>query len=402
AYNWATEYYTYARNTNYDLNAANTSASTGYALKAFGNPDTRWETSRSWNIGMDWSILQGLFGGSIEFFDRYTSDMLVADSYTALAGQGSPPYVNLGNIDNKGFDIDLRHDNDIGSVRYNVSVNLSHYKNEVKKLSESVGAQFWGGSTRFGNVTLTQAGLPMSSFYGFKILGFYESEEDVFAYKGTAGDRSGQTVLPYGVSSDESLMAKHWVGKYKFEDANGDGRITAADKVVIGDPHPDFTGGANFGASYRNFDLSASFYFSVGNDIYNYTKWLSDFWSYGGNRSTTMRDNSWEPGKENAVLPILDFLDNISNNDSHDYYVEDGSFLRLQRLSLGYTVPINSIDNLRIYVQGGNLFTITNYSGIDPDLTNQAPGDGGDLTRGMDFWNWPKSREVILGINVAF
>ena len=107
--------------------------------------------------------------------------------------------------------------------------------------------------------------------------------------------RQGQTVLPLGIGTDAALNPKLWVGKYKYEDVNGDGFINASDQKVLGSPHPDFTGSTNFGLNYRNFDLSASFYFSVGNEIFNYSKWWTDFWSYEGNRSTTMRDKSWEP-----------------------------------------------------------------------------------------------------------
>lgn len=123
-------------------------------------------------------------------------------------------------------------------------------------------------------------------------MGFYESDEDVTSYPGTTGSRQGQTVLPLGVVSDAALNPGLWVGKYKYGDVNGDGLINAADQTVIGSPHPAFYSSSSIGFNFMNFDLSTSFYFSVGNEIFNYAKWWTDFWSYEGNRSTKMRDKS--------------------------------------------------------------------------------------------------------------
>jgi hypothetical protein len=120
-----------------------------------------------------------------------------------------------------------------------------------------------------------------------------------------------------------------------------------------------------------------------------------------------MRDKSWEPGKTDAVLPILDYQDPVSNKNPNSYYVENGSFMRMQNLNIGYTFPEGitsrvNMDNLRIYLRGTNLFTLTKYSGIDPDVSNQTLGDGGDLTKGVDFFHWPVSKQLLIGVNVAF
>jgi len=408
ANNWATEYGTNPGFTNYDFNASQSSAYQGFMLSTYGNPDTKWESTQMVNIGVDATLFDGIFDGSIEYYVKNTSDMLVLDSYSALAGEATAPYVNLGKMKNTGWDLALNHRYNIGKLEYNVGLNLSTYKNEVVKLNEAVGTRFWGGGdSRLGFLTLTELGRPVSVFYGYNILGFYESEEDVAAYKGTTGARQGQTVLPLGVGTDAALNPKLWVGKYKYEDVNGDGFINANDQEVLGSPHPDFTGSASFGVNYMNFDLSASFYFSVGDEIFNYAKWWTDFWSYEGNRSTTMRDKSWEPGKTDAVLPILDYQDAVSNKNPNSYYIEDGSFVRMQMLNLGYTFPRNILskigaDNLRVYLQGTNLLTFTKYSGLDPDVTNQTLGDSGDLTKGVDFFHWPVSKQFLIGVNVAF
>ena len=405
--NWANEYVTDPRNTNYDLDGTQGSAHTGFGLSNFGNADTRWETTRMTNVGFDMVLFKGKLETNIEYYVKRTSDMLVRDSYSAIAGSGTPPYVNLGKIENKGWDFSVIHRNEIGKIGYSVGVNISTYKNNVVKLNDDVNAQFWGGGTRYGNVTLTEQGSPISQFYGYSTIGFYESVSDVTSYKGVTGDRAGQTVLPLGVGTDAELIPEQQIGKWIFEDINGDGRVNSEDKHAIGSPHPDFTGGMNLGLEYGNFELTTFFYFCVGNDIYNQNRWWLDFQSQDGNRSTTMRDRSWEPGKTDALLPILDAGDIISNSAPNTYLVEDGSYIRLQNLNLSYTIPkqfINRIgvDNLKFYIQGVNLFTLTKYTGLDPDITNQSLGTSGDLTKGMDYGKWPSPKQFLIGVNMAF
>jgi len=405
--NWADEYVTNPATTNYDLDGAQGTANAGFGVSRFGNSDTKWETTKMLNVGTDITLLDGLLEANIEYYVKNTSDMLVLDNYSALAGNGTPPYVNLGSMQNKGWDFTLSHSNTIGKFGYDFGINVSTYKNNVVSLNNLPGTRFWGGGTRYGNVTMTEQGKPISQFFGYNIIGFYESEDQVTGYVGATGDREGMPVLPIGVGSDENLIPREWVGKYIFEDTNGDGYINAEDKTVIGNPHPDFTGGINIGLSYGNFDLSAIFYGSYGNDIYNQVKWWTDFNSQEGNRSMTMLTGSWEPGKTDAVLPILDEGDNVSNRDAHSYYVEDGSYLRLQVLGLGYSLPGSVLGKIkaqaaRIYLQSNNLLTLTNYSGLDPEITNSSLGDGGDLTKGIDFGRWPQSRQIQLGLNITF
>jgi len=405
--NWADEYVTNPATTNYDLGGAQGTANTGFGISRFGNSNTKWETTKMLNIGTDVTLLDGLLEANVEYYIKNTSDMLVLDNYSALAGNGTPPYVNLGSMQNKGWDFTLSHSNSAGKFGWDLSVNLSTYKNNVVSLNNVPGTRFWGGNTRYGNVTMTQQGMPVSQFFGYNIVGFYESEDQVLNYVGKNGERQGMPVLPLGIGSDENLIAREWVGKYIFEDTNGDGYINAEDKTIIGNPHPDFTGGINIGLSYGNFDLSAMFYGSYGNQIYNQVKWWTDFNSQEGNRSLTMLTKSWEPGKTDAVLPILDEGDNVSNRDAHSYYVEDGSYLRLQVLGLGYTFPAELLGRIkaqsaRVYLQSNNLFTLTKYSGLDPEITNNSLGDGGDLTKGIDFGRWPQSTQIQLGLNITF
>src|SRR5690606_2997052 len=258
--NWADEYLTNPGETNYDFDGSQGSALTGFGLSRIGNPDTKWETTKMLNIGMDFTLFNGALDGNVEYYIKNTSDMLVVDNYSSLAGSGTPPYVNLGNMENKGWDVAIGHKGKMGAVNYNLGVNVSTYKNEVVSLNKAAGTRIFGGATRFGNVTITQEGSPISQFFGYNILGFYNNEQEVIDYKGSDGERNGKTVLPIGVASDENLASKEWVGKYIFEDVNGDGRINGDDKTIIGNPNPDFTGGVSLGLNYKNFDLSTYLY----------------------------------------------------------------------------------------------------------------------------------------------
>lgn len=235
---------------------------------------------------------------------------------------------------------------------------------------------------------------------GNNIIGFYESADDV-----------KNSPLPYGISSKEELKPEQMVGKFKFEDRNGDGKVNGEDRTFIGSPHPDLILSLNASATWKNWDFTMFWYSTIGNDIFNNTKYFTDFPLFGGNRSTRMRDLSWRPGADNskAILPILDSKDSWSGAVPSSYYVEDGSFLRLKNVVLGYTFPKSllqkaTISNLRVYIQAENLLTISGYSGLDPEFTNAdvGEGNGADLRRGIDMGGWPTTLRLLFGVNFAF
>lgn len=396
--NFANEYTTEARYTNYDITGTN-STSLGYRLQRYGNEDTKWEATETYNIGLDATILNGKFGIGAEYFIRNTTDMLVEAAYSNLAGEGDPPYVNYGDLQNKGWELSLNYRDSKGDWAWDVGLNLSQYKNKVKKLSDADDFSLYGYGARFEGtyITKTTKGQPMSMFHGYKVDGFYENAQQVL-------DR-----LPLGTDELTLAEAEAYVGKFRFADMDGNGKLNSDDRTYIGNPHPDLIAGLNLGLSYKNFDLTAFFYSTIGNDIFNNTKYFTDFWLFEGNKSSRMRDKSWEPGKSGATLPILDYGDMYSGTNPSSYYVEDGSFLRLKNLVLGYTVPKQilqkaGIANLRVYVQAENLFTITGYDGLDPETTNAVIGDGNesDLRRGIDMGGWPTLRTFALGVNFTF
>ncbi len=401
--NYAYEFATSPSNTNYDLAGGNTSSSLGYRLNRYGNPDTKWETTKMVNIGIDATFLRGKFNTTIEYYHKKTSDMLIEAAYSALASvEVGKPYINYGDMQNNGFDMDFNYRESAGDWSWDIGLNLSAYKNKVLRLSTSDDFALWGDGDRLNNsVTRTIKGRPISEFYGYKVIGFYESEQDVL-----------NSPLPYG-ADDETIAAQaaSYVGKYKFADTSDDGTIGDEDRTILGSPHPDLVVGLNSTVSYKNWDFTMFWYSTIGNDLFNNTKYFTDFPLFGGNRSIRMRDQSWEKGADNskAILPILDSQDNWGGAVPSSYYVEDGSFLRLKNLVLGYTLPkamLQKLDisNLRFYLQAENILTITNYNGLDPELTNRDVGarDKSDLSRGIDGGGWPTTKRFLIGVNLSF
>lgn len=401
ATNFAYEYLTLPKRTNYDLTGANGQTYTGYRLDKYGNEDTKWEAIESYNVGIDATILNGKFTIGAEWYYKKTTDMLISASYSALANaEIGKPYINFGDIKNTGFDINLSYRDSYGDFSWDVALNASHYKNEVLRIAESDDASIWGAGTRIsGNVSRTTKGHAISEFYGYKLDGFYETPQDVL-------DR-----MPLGANLTSLEEAKAYVGKFKFKDVDGDGKLTTEDRTFIGSPHPDLILGLNTSLTYKNVDFSMFWYSTIGNDLFNNTKYFTDFWLFEGNKSSRMRDESWKPGADNskATLPVLDYGDTYSGTNSNSYYVEDASFLRLKNVVIGYTFPKSwlsklTISNLRVYLQAENLLTITGYSGLDPEYTNVnvGGGSGSDLKRGIDMGGWPTTRRFLFGINFEF
>lgn len=333
--------------------------------------------------------------------------MLITAAYSNLAGEPGAPYINYGDMQNKGFDFSINYRDQIGDFGWDLGLNLSAYKNEVLKLAASDDYAIYGNGYRLSTAaTRTMKGLPISHFWGYNVIGFYENEQDVLS-----------SPVPYGTTATalkDPKVQGSYVGKFKFEDVSGpdgvpDGKIDGNDRTMIGNPHPDLMAGFNATLTYKNWDMTMFWYSTIGNELFNNPKYFTDFPLFGGNRSATMRDYSWEPGKTNAKLPILDSQDNWGGAVSSSYYVEDGSFLKLKNLVIGYTLPKEliqkaTISNLRLYIQAENLLTFTKYSGLDPEITNMetGAGSGADLRRGLDAGGWPTTMRLLFGVNFAF
>ena len=397
ATNFAYEYITEPMSSSYDISGSN-GGTMGFRLGNFGNPDTKWEAVENYNLGLDATIMQGKFGLGLDLYRKTTTNMLIQAAYSSLAGGAGAPYINLGSIRNTGFDVNLSYHGFKGDWKWDVDLNLSHYKNEVLELSESSDYALWRYGTRFDDpIARTIKGHPISEFYGYKVVGFYESVADVKACRPLGTDP--------GMSDAE---AARYIGKFKYADTDGNGYLDEKDRTVLGSPHPDLIAGLNLALTYKRWDLTMFWYSTVGNKLFNNTLLFTDFQTFRGDRSSRMRDLSWEPGKTNAILPILDMGDTYSNK-VNSYFVEDGSFLRMKNILLGYTFPKSllkkaTISNLRLYAQVENLLTFTKYRGLDPEFTNTdvSAGNGADLSRGVDMGAWPSIIRVICGVNFAF
>ena len=394
AYNYAFQYSNATRYL-YGIEGTNTSANTGFGISNLGDSNAKWETMKMFNIGYDATLFNKLTMG-FDFYIKTTSDMLVAANWTAMAGLGTKPNVNIGTMKNTGIDFQIGWRDKIGQVGYNINANISWYKNEVTKL----GSSDLFTDTRINNVTITTEGQPISMFYGYVLDGLYQSEQDVLNY-----------ALPYGVGSKADLNAANWVGHYKFKDLNGDGKIDASDRQIIGNPHPDVTGGVNIGLTYKNWDLGTYLYYSLGNDLYKHYEFYTLWGQLGGGAvySQERVDRSWDPTTKTGDLPIFIAGDTHPEAaQSHSGYVTDGSYLRMQTLTLGYTLPKNlvkklTLSKIRLYAQLSNVFTITGYKGLDPETrSDDGYGNANDRMKGVDYGSYGMPRQYLFGVNVEF
>lgn len=372
---------------NYSFNGAG-AITTGAFLSQVGNPNLKWETSESINVGVDLGLFNDKLLISAEYFDIETKDLVSRDNslISTTAIDATAPLVNLGSFTNTGFDFSVSYSNTTPSGwSYGIQANISHYDNEVEELISDfiLGADFRGGP-----VTRTQVGQPLSSFFGRVVDGIFASEAEVAA--------SASQGFPSNAAG---------VGRFKYRDVNGDGTITDDDRAFIGSPHPDFTYGVNLNVGYKGFDVSAFISGSQGNDIYNYTKIFTDFPTFTNtNRSTRVLD-AWRPDNLGAALPRLSQQITNSETQPNSYFVEDGSFMRLKNLQIGYALPKQIIEKmgltlLRFYAQGTNLFTISPFDGFDPEL---GPRFGSDnLTIGVDDNQYPTSQIFTFGLNLKF
>lgn len=402
AYNYA---FSYATSVNYSYGASgtNTTLTPGYGVTDLGDPDAKWETVRSLNIGFDATAFNNKLTLGFEWYTKKTTDLLLDANWSLLAGMASYPKVNFGDLENKGTDFSIGYRDKVGKLSYNVNANISTYRNKV--LNAGVSSIFY--STRLDNMSVITTGQPIGMYYGYKVAGIYKSEADVLNYK----NANGNSVLPYGIAAAEDLDPSIYVGRYMFEDVDGDGAITPADRTFIGNPHPDFTGGVNIGLTWNNFDLSTYLYFSVGNDIF---KMYEHYTHYGALQSNYHRQRaalSWHP-TENPTGTYPMWATNAyegaeAMSESHSNYVEDGSYLRMQTLSLGYTLPKSivgklGIQRLRLYGQVSNVFTLTKYSGLDPEIRSQISGSSSDRNKGIDYGAYGTPRQYVLGVNISF
>ena len=378
------------------------------------NPDLKWETTVTQNLGLDFDFFKGRINGSLEAYKNLTKDLLVNFPVT---GTGyTSQYRNMGEIQNTGFEATLNvvalEKKDYGlNFSFNIGVNKNRI-NSLGTMSNFEARTDWA-STAIGSDYLVKVGSPIGLMYGYKNDGRYEVSDFDYA--------SGEYTLKSGVANGSELLGTIQPGKMKLKDLNNDGVIDETDRTVIGNANPDFTGGFVLNANAYGFDLSASFNFSVGNDVYNANKieytTAGDNGQYRnlgaematGNRWTNIDPVSGQLVTDPAALTELNANTNMwsPNMKSYvfsDWAVEDGSFLRLNTLTLGYTAPKDltsklGVSKLRFYFTGTNVFILTNYSGPDPEVSTRRRTP---LTPGVDYSAYPRSRQLVFGLNLNF
>jgi len=380
-------------NANYDITGTGNSTVTGLYNSQIGNLATTWETDKVTNVGFDATFINNKFTLSVELYKKDISGLLFPSSLFASQGGAAAPYVNGGNITNKGIDIDFGYHGVAGNgLKYDIGVNFSHYSNKMVSLGGNLKYKDYNssGSTRLQNFVRLQPGQPVGEFFGYQVQGLFQNQAEVDAAPAQAGKAPGT---------------------FRYVDVNHDGTINDQDRTFIGNPNPKFTGGLTLGASYKGFDFNAFFYGTYGNKVVNYIK----YWTYfpqvftGNVSADILSDKVWKPGADNskATVPVLTRIANADNTGNfNSWYVESGTYVRLKSLTIGYIIPSSKIKSLgisklRVYLLGNNLFTATKYSGLDPEL--QGSNLQSNTSFGIDFGNYPSNQKVYnIGVNATF
>ncbi|HXB06376.1 MAG TPA: TonB-dependent receptor [Puia sp.] len=377
-----------AYNSYYDINGTSTGSTLGFYASNYGNPSTTWETDKLTDVGVDFTVKH--FDVTFDWFKKAISGLLFGANAPATAGGGSRPQVNLGNIQNVGFDGSITYHGQVNrDFHFDITGTFTHYTSKVVTLPQGVKYYDFGnaGSNRIGAFTRFQPGRAIGEFFGYKVDGYFKDANDIAKSPTQTGAEPGF---------------------FKYDDVNHSGAITDSDRTWIGNPNPKLTYGLNLGASYKGFDFAAFFYGSYGQDIFNYIKyWAALPQVFQGNVYGDLIQNSWSPTNLSPKYPKISSVSSFSNtNVINSWYVEKGSYLRLKSLTVGYTIDPNilkrvGIDRLRIYLQGANLFTATKYKGLDPEL--QASNLSDQTNFGIDLGNYPANQKTyVLGINLTF
>jgi len=368
----------------YDLFGTSNTTVMGFYATNLGNLSTGWEKSKTLDFGFEATVLDNKLDISFDWYKKTIEGLLFQDQAPAVVGVGSSlPQVNIGDMQNTGIDLSLNYRGKVNNdLSYTVGANLGVYKNEIINIPGSAGFFETAYTHSSGPQIRNAIGQPVSAFFGYKIAGIFQSAAEVASY---------------------AKMVDAAPGRFKYEDINKDGKISDADRTFFGNPNPDFTLGINLNVAYKRFDISTNLYGSFGNEILNETRYFQDFLpSFQNSKSIPLLTESWLPTRPSTKWPIVENNSYFSTNGViNDFYVEDGTYMRVKQLSLGYTIDPATlkrygIDKARVFVQGANLFTITNYSGLDPEVA------GSTSSFGVDKGNYPPMKTFNVGISLTF
>ena len=353
---------------------------TGFAPDNIANPDVKWEASIQTNVGIDLGLWENRVEIIADAYLRRAEDMLLPQLIPATAGWLNPPFVNIGSIENRGVELTINTQNTTGKLDWSTGFNFSVNRNEVLDLG-STGALT--GVVQRIPVTRTEVGQPVGMLYGWVTEGIFQSLAEV-------------TEAPF--QSDGTRA-----GDIRFKDLNNDGIIDGEDQTFIGNPNPDFTANLNNTLRYKNFDVNIFLQGVYGNEIMNLLRRNLESMVNSSNQLKVVADR-YRNGAPSTTLPRSVFNDPNDNRRISDRWVEDGSFLRLRNVTVGYNLPKPALDrlrlqNLRIYLSGQNLMTWTRYSGYDPEIGsfNQNP-----LVNGVENGRYPIARGFTFGVNAGF
>lgn len=392
--------YTLIRNNyNYSYGSGNHILNPGTTSTTMGNDNIRWEKTKSTNFGLDLGFLNNKLTATFEYFNRLTSDMLLTVPVVVSAGLVTAPMVNAGSVSNYGFEMNLNYKGYVNDFKYEIGFNASYIRNKVISLgtgNEPVYGAYLSEPNIAAYVTKTEIGKPIGCFYGYVTDGIFQTTQEV----AQSAQRDGLTKP----------------GDFRFKDLNSDGKITAEDRTNIGSPHPDFVFGAPISFSYKNFELSMFFQGQTGNKIFNVMEYYLNSANGAWNVYSDLRSKHWvgteiasrafftpNPG---GTVPDLDAADLPKNFRASDFYVKDGSYLRLKNVQLNYNFPESvckaiKLDNLTAYIGAYNLLTLTKYNGLDPEIGKNIGSEENNLYMGVDHGNYPQARTITVGIKLG-
>ena len=355
----------------------------GAKPSGLANPNVKWEESRQTNVGVDAAFLGNRITATVDWYRKNTSGMLLSLPVPSYSGDSSP-IGNLGDMVNSGVEFEMSYRDSYGDFSWNISANATYNRNKLTYLGDDA-TDLYGSSHKIGQLTRGEIGMPFPFFYGYKTDGVFQNVAEVAAYTNAEGNLIQPNATP---------------GDFRFQDLNNDGKITDADRTYIGKGIPDWTFGLNLGFEWKGIDFSMLLQGQFGAQTFNVTR-RTDL--YYINLPKTILNRWTGEGSTNSA-PKFEFTSANENYRVSDYWVEDASFLRARNVQLGYTLPQNLtkkifVQRLRIYAQAENLFTLTKYSGCDPEVTG---GNGFGTELGIDRGVYPQNRTFSVGVNLTF
>jgi len=369
------------------------SRQSGGYFNALGNPDLKWEITTMTNFGADFGFFNNRLTVSAEYYVRTTDDLILQRPLPSSLGFSNSTPFNVGKMENKGFELQVNYAKRSGAFKWELSGNISTISNKVVSFGENIKSPIFAGANGdFGgfDITRTNVGDPVQAFYGYKVASIFQSQAEI--------DALTKNNIKYQDNAKP--------GDIKFQDLDGNGVINSNDRTILGNFLPNISYGLNYSANYKDFDATVFFQGVQGNSIYNGTKVLTQgmLRLFGAGKEVL---NAWTPTNTNTDIPRAVSGDPNNNSRTSDRFIEDGSYLRLKVLSVGYTFAPKTLNGfakgalskVRVYVSAQNLITLTKYTGYDPEIGSRF---NGALSAGIDYGQFPQARTFLFGLQVGF